>query len=101
MLRPGGDQEGDYLVRLIVEEQITVVTLIFPCSTCFWSSRSGAMSLGAAGRRGETLTRALQQRVFDRLSADDGYGPTEATIASTFLDLPARRRLAGGPDWSP
>jgi acyl-coenzyme A synthetase/AMP-(fatty) acid ligase len=88
MARPGAHNDSAYLIKSIIEKQITAV--------CFVPSLLQAVlqqpdiekctSLRRVTTGGEVLPVKVQQCFFASLSANlyNGYGPTEATISSTF-----------------
>jgi amino acid adenylation domain-containing protein len=93
--RTGAHNDCTYLIKLIIDKQIT--------SVCFVPSLLQAIleqpdiekctSLRRVTTGGEVLSVKVQQRFFDCLNAClyNGYGPTEATIGSTYY---ACRRVA-------
>lgn len=88
MARPGGHQDGDYLVRLIHERGITVIHFV-PAMLQIFLEQQGlesCASLRTVICSGEALSLELQERFFARMSADlhNLYGPTEAAIDVTF-----------------
>jgi amino acid adenylation domain-containing protein len=90
MARPGGHQDPTYLIKTIVEQQITIIALVpsimrvlleeeeFENCRCLRHITSG----------GEALPIELVERFFVRLKLDNVlvncYGPTEAAIDATF-----------------
>jgi acyl-coenzyme A synthetase/AMP-(fatty) acid ligase len=88
MVRPGGQHDSEYLVRLIAEQRITAACFVpsllqvlleeprLESCNYLWRVTTG----------GETLSVELQERFFDHMRADlhNGYGPTEATMSATF-----------------
>ncbi|MGB9178315.1 MAG: amino acid adenylation domain-containing protein [Pyrinomonadaceae bacterium] len=86
--RPGGHQDGDYLVQLIQQQDITVMHFV-PAMLQVFLEQEGleaCSSLRAVMCSGEALTFELQERFFTRLSAElhNLYGPTEAAVDVTF-----------------
>ncbi len=90
--RPDGHAEPAYLVKTIIERQVTILQLVpsllqlllqepeFAACTCLKRVFCG----------GEPLTPELVARFYAQLSADlvNLYGPTEATIDATFWVCP-------------
>ncbi len=102
MARPGGHQDGAYLVRTIVEQEITTLHFV-PSMLAVFLETPGLEMPGverSAGLRrvmtsGEALSPALAERYFSRLRAPlhNLYGPTEAAVDVTFWPCdPADRR---------
>jgi amino acid adenylation domain-containing protein len=89
MAKPEGHFDSAYLVSLIAEQQITVACFPPPLLRAVLDEPNleNCRSLRRVTTGGETLTVDLQERFFHRLTIDlyNGYGPTEATIASTFF----------------
>lgn len=88
MAEPGAHQDSGYLVRVIAEHQVTAACFV-PSLLERFLAEPGVEGCGTLRRvttGGEALPAELQRRVFDRLRSElyNGYGPTEATIASTF-----------------
>ena len=85
---PEGHRDSAYLVKLIVEQQIT--TLHFVPSILGASLEERNVETCRSLRRvicsGETLPFEFQRRFFDRLGADlhNLYGPTEAAVDVTY-----------------
>ena len=88
MALPGGHRDSAYLVRLISEQKITAVSFVPSMLHIFLEEKGvdNCKSLRRVTTGGEVLPVELQERFFSRLGADlhNGYGPTEATISSTF-----------------
>jgi amino acid adenylation domain-containing protein len=86
---PGGHRDPDYLIRLIREEQISVVHFV-PSMLRLFLEAPGVeqcVSLRKVFAAGEALTYDLQQRFFERFHAPlvNLYGPTEAAVDVTFF----------------
>jgi amino acid adenylation domain-containing protein len=86
--RPGGHQEGDYLVRLIAHEGITTVHFV-PSMLQRFLEEPGVGACRSLVRvicSGEALSFDLQERFFTRLGAElhNLYGPTEAAVDVTY-----------------
>ena len=87
MARPGGHQEGAYLVELIAGQKVTVLQLV-PSMLRMLLEEKEIESCNCLRRvfcGGETLPVELQEQFFIRLDADlyNLYGPTEACIDAT------------------
>ncbi|WP_248277581.1 non-ribosomal peptide synthetase [Brasilonema sp. UFV-L1] len=90
MARPGGHQDTAYLVKIIAEQQITVLTLV-PSMLRVLLEEKGiedCQCLRHITCGGEALPVELVERFFARLNLDNVlincYGPTEASIDATF-----------------
>jgi amino acid adenylation domain-containing protein len=86
--RPGGHQDGAYLVSLIQQQQVTVMHFV-PAMLQVFVEQEGleaCSSLRAVMCSGEALPFELQERFFARSSAElhNLYGPTEAAVDVTF-----------------
>jgi thioesterase domain-containing protein len=104
LTRPRFEYDSAYLVRLMIEERLTVA--------CFVPSLLRAVidepdigccsSLRRLTTGGEGLSVSLQQRVLQRLPAANfynGYGTTEGTIASLYwkcADIPGQHAVPIG-----
>jgi amino acid adenylation domain-containing protein len=90
--RPGGHQDVDYLVQLMAEHKITSIDVVPTLLEALLENPKFATN--TALRRitcgGEALPLELQQRFFTQTIAElhNMYGPTEATIGSTFWTCP-------------
>ncbi len=98
MARPGGHQDGAYLVRTIAEREITTLHFV-PSMLAVFLETPGVECCSAVLERavvsGEALSPALAERYFSRLRAPlhNLYGPTEAAVDVTFWPCdPADRR---------
>jgi amino acid adenylation domain-containing protein len=86
--RPGGHQDPAYLIRLIKEQDVSIVHFV-PSMLQVLLEQPGleaCNSLKGVICSGEALPFQLQQRFFARLRADlhNLYGPTEAAVDVTF-----------------
>ena len=84
MSRPGGHLDSAYLVRLIVEREVTILQVVPSMLRMLLDEveLEKCRSLKRVFCGGEALTRDLQDRFFSRLPVElhNLYGPTEATI---------------------
>jgi amino acid adenylation domain-containing protein len=88
MARPGGHQDGGYLVRTIAEQGITTIHFV-PSMLGIFLETPGVEQCTSLRRvivSGEALPHGLQQRHFSRLGAPlhNLYGPTEAAVDVTW-----------------
>lgn len=88
MAKPGGHQDGAYLVDVIRDQEITVMHFV-PSMLQIFLDVSGVekcSSLRQVICSGEALSFKLIQRFFSRLHAklDNLYGPTEAAVDVTY-----------------
>jgi amino acid adenylation domain-containing protein len=87
LARPGGHRDSAYLVKLIEEQQITTLHFVPSMLQVFLEERDleKCSSLRRVICSGEALSYGLQERFFDRMSAElhNLYGPTEAAIDVT------------------
>jgi amino acid adenylation domain-containing protein len=88
LARPGGHQDAAYLVRLILDQKITVTHFV-PAMLNVFLAQPGVERCESLRRvicSGEALSFELQERFFARLPAEleNLYGPTEASIDVTF-----------------
>ncbi|MCL4862866.1 MAG: amino acid adenylation domain-containing protein, partial [Caldilineaceae bacterium] len=86
--RPEGHKDSAYLVRIIVEEQITTLHFV-PSMLQIFVNEPGLEACRSLKRiicSGEALPFALQQRLFERLDVElhNLYGPTEAAVDVTY-----------------
>jgi amino acid adenylation domain-containing protein len=96
--RPGGHQDGAYLVRAIVEEGITTLHFV-PSMLQVFLEEEGVGRCASLRRvicSGEALPAELEAQFFKRLGAGlhNLYGPTEAAVDVTFwaCERESRRR---------
>ncbi|MFP5288697.1 MAG: non-ribosomal peptide synthetase, partial [Thermoanaerobaculia bacterium] len=97
MARPGGHQDGAYLVRTIAEQGITTLHFVPSMLAVFLETPGVERSAGLQRvmASGEALSPALVERYFSRLQAPlhNLYGPTEAAVEVTYWRCdPADRR---------
>ena len=88
LARPGGQYDAAYLIDLINERQITTIHFV-PSMLQAFLDQPGVESCASLKRvicSGESLSRDLQERFFERLGAGlhNLYGPTEAAIDVTY-----------------
>jgi amino acid adenylation domain-containing protein len=99
--RPEGHKDCEYLVRRILDEQITVVHFVPSMLQLFLETRDVEKCdcLRHVICSGETLSVDLQNRFFDRLGArlHNLYGPTEAAVDVTFWECRRDRTLKTVP----
>jgi amino acid adenylation domain-containing protein len=83
--RPGYHNDIGYLLTLIAQHQVTLISLPPSILPVFLeeSRLDVCQSLRLVCCSGESLTRELQERLFNRLGVEIShkYGPTEATIS--------------------
>ncbi len=90
LAHPGGHQDTAYLVKLIAEQQITVIALVPSMLRVFLEEKDveSCNCLRHVSCGGEPLPVELAERFFARLNLDgvlhNVYGPTEASIDATF-----------------
>ncbi|HVI70927.1 MAG TPA: condensation domain-containing protein, partial [Pyrinomonadaceae bacterium] len=87
MAEPGGHQDPAYLVNVIVAQQITTLHFV-PSMLQVFLEQTGlenCVSLKRVICSGEALPFSLQQKFYERLSAElhNLYGPTEAAVDVT------------------
>uniref|UniRef100_UPI0039C6927E amino acid adenylation domain-containing protein n=1 Tax=Nodularia chucula TaxID=3093667 RepID=UPI0039C6927E len=85
--RPGGHQDSNYLIQVIIEQQITILQLV-PSLLQMLLAVGGienCQSLKRVFCGGQTLPVAFQERFFAHLDAElhNLYGPTETCIDVT------------------
>jgi amino acid adenylation domain-containing protein len=97
--RPGGQQDADYLVRTIAEQEITSLE-VPPSMLALFLDAPGVercVSLRRISTGAEVLPYALERRYFTKLRVPfhNLYGPTEAAIEAMywFCDPEYRREL--------
>jgi amino acid adenylation domain-containing protein/non-ribosomal peptide synthase protein (TIGR01720 family) len=85
---PGGHKDSDYLVNLIVEQEITTLHFVPSMLQAFLLNENveTCQSLKRVICSDEALPYALQERFFARLEAElhNLYGPTEAAVDVTY-----------------
>ncbi|MHC5597292.1 MAG: non-ribosomal peptide synthetase [Nostoc sp.] len=90
MASPGGHQDPAYLVKVITEQQITVLALVPSILRVLLEEKGieNCQWLKHITCGGEPLTVELIERFFAQLNLDNVlhncYGPTEASIDTTF-----------------
>jgi amino acid adenylation domain-containing protein len=88
LARPGGHKDRDYLVRLIVEQEISTLHFVPSMLQIFLEANNVTQcrSLKRVICSGEALPYELQQRFFARMEAElhNLYGPTEAAVDVTY-----------------
>jgi amino acid adenylation domain-containing protein len=86
--RPGGQQDIDYLVRLMAEHAVTNIDLVPTLLEALLDDQrfTNNPTISRVTCGGEALPVALQERFFESMKAElhNLYGPTEATIGATF-----------------
>jgi amino acid adenylation domain-containing protein/non-ribosomal peptide synthase protein (TIGR01720 family) len=91
--QPEGHKDSDYLVRLIVEQDVTTMHFVPSMLRVFVEAQGVEVcrSLRRVICSGEALSFDLQERFFARLDAElhNLYGPTEAAVDVTYW--PCRR----------
>ncbi|MEA2176285.1 MAG: hypothetical protein QOD00_3877, partial [Blastocatellia bacterium] len=100
--RPGGHQDSAYLVRLIIERQITVLHFVPSMLQAMLEEPAFEKcdSLREVICSGEALPYNLQERVFERLkttSLRNLYGPTEAAVDVTHWTCERASQERGVP----
>ncbi|HET9479906.1 MAG TPA: amino acid adenylation domain-containing protein, partial [Pyrinomonadaceae bacterium] len=102
MARPGGHQDGGYLVRTIIEQGVTVVQLV-PMLLRMLIDELGFSScedLRLVFCGGEALAKELAAQCLERLPAArlcNLYGPAETTIDATYWEAKDRTNAATMP----
>ena len=93
LAEPGGHQDPAYLVRLIVEQQVTTLQLVPTLLEALLEEPGIAdcRSLQLVYCGGEALSVKLVEQFFEKLAAElfNLYGPTEATIDATYWQCEA------------
>ncbi len=86
--QPEGHKDSAYLVRLVIEQNVTTMHFVPPMLQVFVEEQGvdRCKSLKRVICSGEALPFDLQQRFFARLGAElhNLYGPTEASVDVTF-----------------
>jgi amino acid adenylation domain-containing protein len=108
MARPGGHQDGGYLVEAINRHRITTLQVV-PTMLKWLVEREGLRgceSLRRVFSGGEELTADLQDKYFEQMGGEliNLYGPTEATIQTIVwkCERGSKRRKVpiGRPIWN-
>jgi len=99
--KPGGHQDGSYLVEVIAQQQITTLHFV-PSMLQIFVEEQGLESCSCLKRvicSGEALPKTLQERFFARLGCElhNLYGPTEAAIDVTFWECKRESNLETVP----
>ncbi|UCG11947.1 MAG: amino acid adenylation domain-containing protein [Deltaproteobacteria bacterium] len=86
--RPAGHKDSAYLVKLIIEEEITTLHFV-PSMLQIFLEEAGVENCASLKRvicSGEALSYELQKQFFDRLKVElhNLYGPTEAAVDVTY-----------------
>ncbi|KYC40344.1 non-ribosomal peptide synthetase [Scytonema hofmannii PCC 7110] len=101
MAKPGGHRDGNYLVNLVVKEQITTLHFVPSMLQVFLESEGleQCNSLHRVICSGEALPVDLQVKFFERLGCElhNLYGPTEAAIDVTFWQCQRQSQLRTVP----
>ncbi|MGJ5676043.1 MAG: amino acid adenylation domain-containing protein [Nostochopsis sp.] len=88
--QPEGHRDTNYLVNLILQQQITTLHFVPSMMQVFLEAEGleKCQSLVRVIASGEALPAQLQQRFFNRLDAQlhNLYGPTEAAVDVTFWE---------------
>jgi amino acid adenylation domain-containing protein len=88
MARPGGHKDPAYLIKTIAEQEITTIHFVPSMLNIFLEAEGleRCHSLRRVFASGEALSCDLQQRFFERLTAElhNLYGPTEAAVDVTY-----------------
>jgi amino acid adenylation domain-containing protein len=99
--QPGGHRDSNYLINLIIQEQITTVHFVPSMLQMFLASHGieKCTSLKRVICSGEALPIDLQNRFFERLDCElyNLYGPTEAAIDVTFWQCQKQSNLKSVP----
>ena len=99
--RPEGHRDSDYLVRTIIDQQITTIQFVPSMLQNFLMAKDveKCTSLRQVICIGEALPLDLQNRFFARLSAKlhNLYGPTEAAVAVTYWECKRESSLKTVP----
>ncbi|MEH2280997.1 MAG: amino acid adenylation domain-containing protein [Nostoc sp.] len=101
--RPGGHQDTAYLVKVIIEQQITVLALVPSILRVLLEERGieNCRFIRHITCGGEALPGELIERFFTQLNLDNVlhncYGPTEASIDTTFWTCQRRNNYAIAP----
>jgi acyl-coenzyme A synthetase/AMP-(fatty) acid ligase/acyl carrier protein len=90
MARPGGQQDFEYIVKLMSTDAVTVAHFS-PAALEMFLDTKGSDSchlLRSVFCGGDVLSNSLQERFFSRLGArlQNQYGPTETTVDVTVWD---------------
>jgi amino acid adenylation domain-containing protein len=103
MARPGGHQDTAYLVKVIAEQQITIIGLVPSLLPAFLEENGieKCKCLRHFTCGGEALSVELIERFFTQLNLDNVlhncYGPTEASIDASFWTCQRNTNYALAP----
>ncbi|MEH1770525.1 MAG: amino acid adenylation domain-containing protein [Nostoc sp.] len=103
MARPGGHQDTAYLVKTIVEQQITIIALVPSLLRVFLEEKGieECKHLRHVTCGGEALSMELIERFFAKLNLDDVlhncYGPTETSVDAIFWTCQRHSNYAMAP----
>ncbi|WP_048319858.1 non-ribosomal peptide synthetase, partial [Crocosphaera watsonii] len=99
--QPEGHKDPTYLIKLIKEQQITILHFVPSMLQIFLeeADEESCSSLRKVFSSGEALTVALEEKFFSRLKAElhNLYGPTEAAIDVTFWQCQANSQRSSVP----
>ncbi|CCQ61736.1 non-ribosomal peptide synthetase [Crocosphaera watsonii] len=99
--QPEGHKDPTYLIKLIKEQQITIIHFVPSMLQIFLeeADEESCSSLRKVFSSGEALTVALEEKFFSRLKAElhNLYGPTEAAIDVTFWQCQANSQRSSVP----
>ncbi|MEH2136767.1 non-ribosomal peptide synthase/polyketide synthase [Nostoc sp.] len=99
--KPGGHKDSNYLVKLILEQQVTTLHFVPSMLQIFVEEESikNCSSLKRVICSGEALPLELQERFFASLKCQlhNLYGPTEAAIDVTFWECQPKSNLKTVP----
>ncbi|MDZ8093916.1 MAG: non-ribosomal peptide synthase/polyketide synthase [Nostoc sp. DedQUE05] len=99
--KPGGHKDSNYLVKLILEQQVTTLHFVPSMLQIFVEEESikNCSSLKRVICSGEALPLELQERFFASLKCQlhNLYGPTEAAIDVTFWECQPESNLKTVP----
>jgi amino acid adenylation domain-containing protein len=99
--RPGGHKDSGYLVRVIVEQEITTLHFVPSMLQLFLEDMDveKCRSLKRVICSGEALPYDLQNRFFARLGAElhNLYGPTEAAVDVSYWECQRESKLMTVP----
>jgi amino acid adenylation domain-containing protein len=95
MARPGGQQDAEYLVRCIEQEEITVLQVVpSQLRMLLEEGMEQCIKLKRVYCGGEALEQELVNAFYRQLSGArlfNLYGPTEATIDATWAECPEKQ----------
>ncbi|AUT03205.1 non-ribosomal peptide synthetase [Nostoc sp. CENA543] len=101
MAQPGGHRDSNYLINIIIQEQITTLHFVPSMLQIFLASRGveKCTSIRRVICSGEALPVDLQNRFFEQFNCElhNLYGPTEAAIDVTFWQCQKHSNLKTVP----